>query len=398
MERKNSKISREVFKFPYNGNFEKNDNEIFSEKFCCCTIKVRKKIIKGIKWSIFYLEVSFSVVNGVGVIPSQAIGLPIFPTSAPKMRFTQTISQKVKIAPVTHNIDTESEIDELQQSVFNQFKKVYNVQQVINMLRAGGMDFDTAFAIGLTAAITYMMYVNRVQGFQSVHHYPPRIGEWGNFNNGGPSHVGGYGKGAGPRSITVLGAKGYTLSGDEISNSPSNVNARGQSQPSSKTFGKLMVELESQVNKKKVRVDLDGHTYELENSDYASVDQLGDRLAEQIYDSIRFSKSDVRDISKNLGFKEKNIRVIKDHVFHNKHDLDRLFPLEPIEHRRFDADLQQALAWKRLESGTHTEKDIIWLKHEYAEHHHERVHKSGYSEAHDRAQKHFNGAPWQNDD
>lgn len=58
MKRKNSDISREVFKFPYNGNFEKNDNEMFSEKFCCCTIKVRKKIIKGIKLSIFYLEVS----------------------------------------------------------------------------------------------------------------------------------------------------------------------------------------------------------------------------------------------------------------------------------------------------------------------------------------------------
>lgn len=77
MERKNYKISQEVFKFPYNGNFEKNDNEMFSEKFCCCTIKIRKKIIKGIKWSIFYLEVSVSVANGV--IPSQAIGLPIPP-------------------------------------------------------------------------------------------------------------------------------------------------------------------------------------------------------------------------------------------------------------------------------------------------------------------------------
>ena len=28
MERKNYKISQEVFKFPYNGNFEKNDNEM----------------------------------------------------------------------------------------------------------------------------------------------------------------------------------------------------------------------------------------------------------------------------------------------------------------------------------------------------------------------------------
>ena len=129
---------------------------MFSEKFCCYAIKGRKKIIKGIKWSIFYLEVSLSVANGV--IPSQAIGLPVFPTSAPKMRFTQSISEKVKIASVIHNIAdkviyTEPEIDELQQSVFNQFKKGDDVQQVINMLRAGGMDFDTAFSIALTAAI-----------------------------------------------------------------------------------------------------------------------------------------------------------------------------------------------------------------------------------------------------
>ena len=98
------------------------------------------------------------------------------------MRVTQSISEKVKFAPVIQNtankvIYTEPEIDELQQSVFNQFKKGDDVQQVINILRTGGMDFDTAFSIALTAAIAYMMYVNRVQSFQPVHHYLPRIGE-----------------------------------------------------------------------------------------------------------------------------------------------------------------------------------------------------------------------------
>jgi hypothetical protein len=34
MKRKNLNISQEVFKFPYNGNFTNNDNEMFSEKFC----------------------------------------------------------------------------------------------------------------------------------------------------------------------------------------------------------------------------------------------------------------------------------------------------------------------------------------------------------------------------
>lgn len=182
---------------------------MFSEKFCCCTIKIRKKVIRGIKWSIFYLDVSLSVSNGV--IPSKAIGLSVFPTSAPKLRCTQSISEKVKIAPVIHNIAdkvmyTELEIYELQQSVFNQFKKGDDGQNVMNRLRAGGMDFETTFAIALTAAIAYMMYVNGVESFQPVHRYPPRIGEWGNVNNGGPPNVGGYGKGTGPRSITVTGA------------------------------------------------------------------------------------------------------------------------------------------------------------------------------------------------
>ena len=75
MARKNFKISQEVFKFPYNGNFEKTYNEILSEKFCYSTIKARKKIIRKIKWTIFYLEFSLSITNGV--IPFQAIGLPI---------------------------------------------------------------------------------------------------------------------------------------------------------------------------------------------------------------------------------------------------------------------------------------------------------------------------------
>lgn len=98
---KNSNISREVFKFPYNGNFEENENEMFSEEFCSSTIKIRKKIRKRIKWSIFYLEVSVRVANGV--IPSQAIGLPI-PTQTPaimrSIHSNADLSKQVIIAQV----------------------------------------------------------------------------------------------------------------------------------------------------------------------------------------------------------------------------------------------------------------------------------------------------------
>ena len=204
------------------------------------------------------------------------------------------------------------------------------------------------------------------------------------------------GKNIGPSSITVVRARGYSPNGEEISNNPSNLNAQGQSHPSKKSYGKIMRELECQANNTKVRLDFDDRTYEIENSDLVSADELSDKLADQIYDEIRDSKNDVSDIARNLGYKEMNIEKVKNHVFKNKYYLDRLFPLEPVEYRKFDSDLQQALAWKRLEYGVHTEEDKIWLMHEYAEQHHEKTHNSGYSEAHNRAQKRFDGASWNN--
>ena len=94
MERKKYKISGEVFKFPYNGNCE--NNETFSEKFCYCTIKVHKKIKKGIEANITCLELILNVANGI----STSRVLPVFPTSAPKMRVTQS---RPKFASVIHN-------------------------------------------------------------------------------------------------------------------------------------------------------------------------------------------------------------------------------------------------------------------------------------------------------
>ena len=72
------KVSVEVFKYPYYGKSVESE-KFLSEKICCITTKICKKIIKGIKWSLFCLEVSVSVANGV--TPSQAIGLPIIPTT-----------------------------------------------------------------------------------------------------------------------------------------------------------------------------------------------------------------------------------------------------------------------------------------------------------------------------
>lgn len=107
--------------------------------------------------------------------------------------------------------------------------------------------------------------------------------------------------------------------------------------------------------------------------------------------------TDICDIAENLGFKADNIKNVKDHVFYQKHELDQYVSLgEASEYKRFDPYIQQALAWKRLETGTHTQDDITWIKHECAERHHELKYGSGYSEAHNRAQTHFDGAPWEN--
>ena len=117
-------------------------------------------------------------------------------------------------------------------------------------------------------------------------------------------------------------------------------------------------------------------------------------LAEKIYDSIRGCDTDISDVAENLGFKADNIKNVKDHVFYNEHDLDRYGPDE-IEHKRFDTTLEQALAWKRIKAEVYTQNDIEWIKHECAERHHELNYDSGYSEAHDRAQSRFDGAPWE---
>ena len=111
--------------------------------------------------------------------------------------------------------------------------------------------------------------------------------------------------------------------------------------------------------------------------------------------SIRSCDTDICDIAENLGFKADNIKDVKDHVFYNKYYLGRFAPAEPVEHPIFDANIQQALAWKRLESGTHTQDDVTWIKHECAERHHELKYNSDYSEAHDRAQSRFDGTPWE---
>lgn len=119
--------------------------------------------------------------------------------------------------------------------------------------------------------------------------------------------------------------------------------------------------------------------------------------AEEKYESIRNSKTDVAAIAKNTGYNSKNIQDCKNHIFYNTHRLDRYESLgEPVEIKRFDANDEQARAWKRLEEGTHTQEDLTWLKHEKAEQWYEQRHNAGYSESHEKAESKWSGSPWTN--
>jgi len=102
-------------------------------------------------------------------------------------------------------------------------------------------------------------------------------------------------------------------------------------------------------------------------------------------------------IAKNTGYKSENIQTCKNHLFYETHRLDRYESLgEPIEIKQFDANENQARAWKRLDEGTHTKEDLTWLKHEKAEQWYEQKHDVGYLESHEKAESHWSGTPWTN--
>ena len=93
-------ISVEVLKYPYCGKSIESE-EFLSEKICCSTIKVRKKIIKKVKWLIVYGDFIIRLTNGV--VPSQAIGLGIPPQTPAIMRSSHSnvgLSKKAIITQV----------------------------------------------------------------------------------------------------------------------------------------------------------------------------------------------------------------------------------------------------------------------------------------------------------
>lgn len=96
------------------------------------------------------------------------------------------------------------------------------------------------------------------------------------------------------------------------------------------------------VNQKKFILEIDGHMYRFQKSSYDDAYGLCEKLADQVYDSIRESDMDISTIVDNLSFRADNIKKIKDYIFYIKHYFDRYD--DSIEYKRFDSNLKQALA------------------------------------------------------
>ena len=95
--------------------------------------------------------------------------------------------------------------------------------------------------------------------------------------------------------------------------------------------------------------------------------------------------SGVKRVSKNTGFKEEHISLVKEHLFLKKHDL------ESGKNIYFYPDYDIAESWQRLIDGKNIqEHDLILIKHEYLEQ--ALMNRRGLSqrEAHSRAEKFYN--------
>nr|YP_009059262.1 hypothetical protein [Eunotia naegelii]YP_009059312.1 hypothetical protein [Eunotia naegelii]AHI51209.1 hypothetical protein [Eunotia naegelii]AHI51259.1 hypothetical protein [Eunotia naegelii] len=382
-------------KYPYCAVTLLEPKEFLSEKICRNTIRVRKTVIIKIKWGLFYAQILVTLSNNP-LKPSIGMGFsPIVGSSCPSIirdigEINSYNKKKIVIAQVTKNSPekiypfTDHQIDEFYELTLQYLNNSISQEELLLKLRGGDFDIPYWFSVVslVGAMIIVMNNLNLVDGFQVNRGgiRPPHHG-WIPGNNPKPGNSFESGKGAGPRSVTVEGVLGNhnsnsydydTYDTDQVSN-----------------------ELEKQSHRKTINIKVADEIYIFENEYINSPEELIFVLAERVYKSIRESNTDIDDIAQNLGFKQINIKNLKDHVFYSEHYFDGYVGEEP-EIKRFDALFEQAIAWKRLESGRHTEADVSWLKHECAERHHELKYGSTYEEAHKRAESRYKGYPWDN--
>ena len=102
--------------------------------------------------------------------------------------------------------------------------------------------------------------------------------------------------------------------------------------------------------------------------------------AERYYDEVRECSGDVKIIAQNTPYSEREINIIKAHLFYNTHILDE----GPA---RFDADPLIANAWSRLGKGEYLAKDLQLLDHELFEARFESFFRTDYRTAHEAANR-----------
>jgi hypothetical protein len=116
---KNYVISVEVLKYPYSGKSIESE-EFISEKICCSSIRVRKKVFKKARWLVVYGDFILRLTNGA--VPSQAIGLPILLETPPIMRHIHSnagLSKKAIIAQVIQDMPAKIVFNKTEMNQFS---------------------------------------------------------------------------------------------------------------------------------------------------------------------------------------------------------------------------------------------------------------------------------------
>ena len=112
------------------------------------------------------------------------------------------------------------------------------------------------------------------------------------------------------------------------------------------------------------------------DKNYTQIEKFEEQ-AEQFYRArIDEGTKDVEMIASNTGFSRDDIQAIKDHVMVEDH----LFSDGTV--RKFDPDIDQALAWQRLMENRFTDMDILLLNHELRELRYMKQHQCDYETAH----------------
>lgn len=102
-------------------------------------------------------------------------------------------------------------------------------------------------------------------------------------------------------------------------------------------------------------------------------------VAKKHYDKIRMT-DDIEAVAKNSSMSVEDIRIIKNHIFFEKHiKYDGSMEL-------FDADYDIAVAWNRLAQGIPEERDLLLLRHELLESMVEKKYNLTAAEAHEIAE------------